>query len=61
MGEGLFIVVPNCLKRSFNAPENVIIPKRSRTNGRKCIKKEDSKKPITIDSGVVTGISRSRT
>jgi hypothetical protein len=61
MGEGLLIVVPNCLKRSFNAPENVIIPKRAGTKERKCIKKEGSKKPITIASGVVMGISRSRT
>jgi len=61
IGEGLRNVVPSCAGRSFNAPENVIIPKRVVTKGRKCIKKEGSKKPITIASGVVMGISRSRT
>jgi hypothetical protein len=61
IGEGLRNAVPSCAGRSLSAPENVIIPKRVGTKERKCIKKEGSKKPITIDSGVVMGINLSRT
>jgi hypothetical protein len=42
---------------NLSAPENVIIPKRKITNGRRFIKTSGKKKPSATAKGVVTGIS----
>jgi hypothetical protein len=60
IGNGLRKLFPSSAARSFNAPENVIKPKRRGTYGLNTEKTEGSKKPITMLNGVVAGINRSR-
>jgi len=56
IGTGLFTAAPSSFIVSFNAPENVITPKKRITKGRSGIKTCGKNKPRATAKGVVTGM-----